>query len=1658
MLRITPEDIISGKYNSTQSNTAPPQQQKAGNLLVTPQKIMAQTPQVEPTVESQNIIKNFTKMVLGYSKDNTAKRAGVESYDQLNAPAKLAGAMATPIYAARDAGKAAFNMYMSGARGVGEGYDKIRALSEDAELANTLVTQNTQAIKTFIERRDSAPDAKKREYFDKLIKKYQSNTQDIIKGIKTDLTPEEKRALAGSVVEMGVDVGTAGLTSVAKGLFKAGTKQTVKKTALKQFIKSPVGEAAQLGAVYGATGKMREEGDHNAKDYAKSMAIGGAMGYGLGKGVKKLGDVFSKYKAKQKPIVKEKPKVAKIKSKPIKPIEETAVMKHIKSDKTFKINEKSALMTPEGKKATGRYQFDFKKKVGKADIKKGAKPGTVAHEYAHHANYKLGEFKDKFTNKLTKAIRNNEKLPALKGYDQDKLYQEMRKASRLGGKTPKNTSEEFADAVKNFVVRQDETTKTAPEFSRFVRDKVFTGKKAEALKLYHGTQEKNIKEFKGITYFTTDPKEALGFANNNHRLGQKTKGAVIEASNSLKKTKDVTMQIREDLMDGDVDLGIKRELEKAKKQGYDSISFEHPSNYTDGEFKAIVPVDSSKIKPLNKQNSTSKKVKGKKIKWTSDEDKAVEDYIRTKKGINKARPESAKLMQHKDKPTPKFLTTDNTPTLKTLERIKQEIKKPSLDGKEKLQIPTGETAMNIEGLGEPNYFSTLRNGEPEYIKKEDLKVGLNIGDERPGGDGRWIITEVLEDGKFKAMPQNIIEKEGVDITKATPNQRQAINSSSYAEQFDISGKVDTKNPIYRFYEKTIQKYLKKIHPEMKRIKDENGVEWFEINPTKKEGLSPVPAFRKAKEKILGKDFTENQVKKISNLNKKIFGDDNIKITHQILTPEGQNALGVYHEGMIKILKGQADVKDTYYHEVVHKYLDVMTTMSEHKEALIAAKRHFKVNTFDEAEEKLAEAFIGYANKREGFTGAIKTLFDKVIRRVKAVNNNKAAIEQFYGQIVERKYNPKTNTKPISPKNTPTKFVKRKVDKTKYTEKLNTHDSVQNLVKKLEKSDEVQREIQKRGVVSWKETTKQANSMGLDLKGIKSEAKTASDFAARVEAIKQTRANKATELHDFLSNVPRKPTESQKADIARKIDEFLFVDRSLKSISTEHGRAINILKKEVLAQEFETYNKLIDDILEIDPAKASELEYVKAVDKVAHPAMGLITNILNFPRSIMATADLSAPLRQGVFLINHPKRFAKSFTNMFRYAFSEKAYEKSMAKIEKMDTYGVMRKNGLALMDLTADASKREEAIMSNLPERIWGFGKIARGSNRAYTGFLNELRAGVFEDLYKKADMLGITKREKMVKDLAGFVNAASGRGDIPMFTRHAEVLNSVFFSPRLIASRIQLLNGAYYYKLDPFVRKEALKSLFTFASAGATVLSLAKIGGAEVGMDPRSSDFGKIKIGDTRFDIFGGFQQYIVLVSRLITNEMVSSTTGREYDLGEGYKPTTRGTISLNFLGNKLSPVASFAKGLYTGQSFMGEEFDIPTEVVRRNVPIVMADMYDLLKDDKVHYAIPAMFGVGVQNYTEKIPFNAKTPTGRKKVEWRQRPDLADDLVDMFRGKEVSSIPKSQWHTLYKKKMDKAKIKADISNAKKQVLRTGKPTRIHGKRIYLKNGIVKVK
>lgn len=407
-------------------------------------------------------------------------------------------------------------------------------------------------------------------------------------------------------------------------------------------------------------------------------------------------------------------------------------------------------------------------------------------------------------------------------------------------------------------------------------------------------------------------------------------------------------------------------------------------------------------------------------------------------------------------------------------------------------------------------------------------------------------------------------------------------------------------------------------------------------------------------------------------------------------------------------------------------------------------------------------------------------------------------------------------------------------------------------------------------------------------------------------------------------------------------------------------------------------------------------------------------IANIPRTLMASFDLSAPLRQGIFVIGRPKQFFGSFKGMFKSFAKEANYSKVMSEIASRPTYELMRESGLDITAVKSSLKAVEEPFMGgdiiarggkwaekNIPVAGKAFNLIPRGieaSQRAYTAFLNKLRADVFDSITSRAKDVGLydikgkggetiqnlNSNPKLSEDIAWYINAATGRGRLPdIVMKSSDILNSVFFSPRLMSSRLTLLNPATY--LNPsrssFVRVEALGDFAKFYAIYTTTFALALLAGKEhVGGDPRSADFGKIKVGNTRIDLGGGFGQYVRTATQaslpllkalgiLDEAELISSKTGKRTKIGGGFNETSVREILIRFFSQKQSPIFSLVWDTLGQRNSEGKPIKIGDELRKRITPMIADDIIAASKDDPnqlkaVIVGFLVMLGAGAQTY----------------------------------------------------------------------------------------------
>jgi len=114
-------------------------------------------------------------------------------------------------------------------------------------------------------------------------------------------------------------------------------------------------------------------------------------------------------------------------------------------------------------------------------------------------------------------------------------------------------------------------------------------------------------------------------------------------------------------------------------------------------------------------------------------------------------------------------------------------------------------------------------------------------------------------------------------------------------------------------------------------------------------------------------------------------------------------------------------------------------------------------------------------------------------------------------------------------------------------------------------------------------------------------------------------------------------------------------------------------------------------------------------------------------------------------------------------------------------------------------------------------------------------------------------------------------------------------------------------------------------------------------------------------------------MASQLISGKYVSSITGKELTLGEGYKPLTRYDIALRQVESKEAPILSLITAMLKQQDYSGKPVSLPKEIGSRFVPMIISDIIDLAKDDPnlIPLSVLGALGASVQTYT---PTNTKT------------------------------------------------------------------------------------
>ena len=401
------------------------------------------------------------------------------------------------------------------------------------------------------------------------------------------------------------------------------------------------------------------------------------------------------------------------------------------------------------------------------------------------------------------------------------------------------------------------------------------------------------------------------------------------------------------------------------------------------------------------------------------------------------------------------------------------------------------------------------------------------------------------------------------------------------------------------------------------------------------------------------------------------------------------------------------------------------------------------------------------------------------------------------------------------------------------------------------------------------------------------------------------------------------------------------------------------------------------------AKLPEPNQIKQLEKVFGPDLASslkklrgenrrvsnkIIEALNFPRAILASFDVSAGGRQGLMLFPiAPKQWLKAVGRGYRAWLSPEYANYREIQIKSHPLYSLFKKHK-GFLSQPGGITTGEEIFASKLAKKIPGI----KASERAYSTTLNELRFGTFVKYAQQWQ--GTGKSEVDYDRLVAFINHATGRGDIKGLEEYAPFLNAAFFAPRLQMGRIQSVTDLFKglggeIKKGEFsaTRKIIAKDLISFFAGGVGILwLLSHMKGVDVEHDPRSSDFGKIRFGNTRIDFWGGYSQMARLVGQLAMAETKGTDSGR-------IMKANRGDIVWRFIQTKLSPAAGFSVDMLRGETFLGKQLELSPEVVNSQIyerftPLFIQDVVDALNyQGLISAAIVsplALHGIGAMTY----------------------------------------------------------------------------------------------
>ena len=460
-----------------------------------------------------------------------------------------------------------------------------------------------------------------------------------------------------------------------------------------------------------------------------------------------------------------------------------------------------------------------------------------------------------------------------------------------------------------------------------------------------------------------------------------------------------------------------------------------------------------------------------------------------------------------------------------------------------------------------------------------------------------------------------------------------------------------------------------------------------------------------------------------------------------------------------------------------------------------------------------------------------------------------------------------------------------------------------------------------------------------------------------------------------------------------------------------------LKSGVLPKKAEKPERVLDEeaknkMFELDKLqdKWNAMQYKLQLAQMSsgQKAGMVVREATNTLRALSASFDVGHLRRQGgMHFLSHPIESLKLIPKTLSAMRSEDREFKINQTIKDDPIYLQEKKAGLFFNDKNTGFNEQEEAFRGKFWREIPGLA----ASGRAYGTGLNLIRHTMFKRLSAQLSAKSGGKlNEDDLKTIANFINNWTGRGELGKFEQASQGLADIFFSPRLVTSRFKVLlapfTGFRMYGKSKEARKLIAKEYARYVAGLATYWGVIAAGASaflgapgedkkwNIEFNPLSSQFGKIRIGNTTIDPLSGLQQPLVFALKvLLGKEKTGRGQIRKLRGSTEYKPRDVAEVIERYVRSKLSPAAGLTYDLIAGKDYSG---DPPTakNILLGMTPMVARDIYEAVDDlykefgnagipSGIAIGLLSSAGEGIQTFKDESPAERRAKKRRGFWDW---------------------------------------------------------------------------